>query len=391
MELKDIRLQLDDIDAQIVKLFNERMHLCADVAQYKKENNLPVLDEGREREKLTAVALQSDETLRDYTRSLYNQIFDLSRAHQNKLLHPATAQCPVWDVISDAIENTPKVFPARKGAAGVPRVACQGTWGAYSQHAADKLFGKPEVFFVSTFESVFNAVEKGLCDYGIVPAENNTAGSVRRVYDLMTEKHFRIVRAIRVKIDHALLALPGVKKEDIREIVSHEQALTQCAAYIQREFPNAKVTSYENTAKAAEYVAKSGRNDLAAIGSPDCAKLFGLNLLSENIQVTDNNRTRFFCISKKLEVYPGADHTSMMLRLPHEPGSLYRVLSRFNAHGINLIKLESRPIPASDFAALFCFELEASVYSDDFAALIRELADDLGDDFRYLGSYTEVQ
>ena len=238
---------------------------------------------------------------------------------------------------------------------------------------------------------MFNAVEKGLCDYGIVPAENNTAGSVRRVYDLMTEKRFRIVRAIRVKIDHALLALPGTKKEDIREIVSHEQALAQCASFIQKEFPNAKVTSYENTAKAAEYVSKSGRTDLAAIGSPDCAKLFGLVCLSENIQVSDNNRTRFFCISKKLEIYPGADRTSLMLRLPHEPGSLYRVLARFNAHGINLTKLESRPIPTTDFAALFCFEIETPVYSEDFAGLIRELADDLGDDFRYLGSYAEVQ
>ena len=112
--------------------------------------------------------------------------------------------------------------------------------------------------------------------------------------------------------------------------------------------------------------------------------------MSENIQVSDNNRTRFFCISKKLEIYPGADRTSLMLRLPHEPGSLYRVLSRFNAHGINLTKLESRPIPTTDFAALFCFELETPVYSDEFAALIRELSD-LGDDFRYLGSYSEVQ
>lgn len=390
MDLKELRSRIDDLDAQLVSLFDERMQIAADIAAYKQENNLPVADESREREKLTAVASMSDDELRDYVRMLYSYIFDISRSYQNKLLHPSTAACPVWDKIADAIEHTPKLFPARASAAGKPRVACQGTWGAYSQHAADKLFGKPEIFFVSTFESVFNAVEKGLCDYGIVPAENNTAGSVRRVYDLMTEKRFRIVRAIRVKIDHALLALPNVKKEDIREIVSHEQALSQCSDFLQREFPNAKLTAYENTAKAAEYVSKSGRTDLAAIGSPDCAKLFGLTCLSENIQVSDNNRTRFFCISKKLEIYPGADRTSLMLRLPHEPGSLYRVLARFNAHGINLTKLESRPIPTTDFAALFCFELETPVYSDEFAALIRELSD-LGDDFRYLGSYSEVQ
>ncbi|MBP3918075.1 MAG: prephenate dehydratase [Clostridia bacterium] len=391
MDLNEIRAHIDDVDDQLVKLFEERMHLTADVAAYKKENNLPVLDEERERAKLTDIASKSSEELRGYIRMLYEYIFNISRTQQSQILHPASAGCPIWDVIADAIENTPKLFPARASVQGKPRVACQGTWGAYSQHAADKLFGKPEIFFVSTFESVFNAVEKGLCDYGIVPAENNTAGSVRRVYDLMTEKRFRIVRAIRVKIDHALLALPGTKKEDIREIVSHEQALAQCAEFLQKEFPNAKLTAYENTAKAAEYVSKSGRADLAAIGSPDCAKLFGLTCLSENIQVSDNNRTRFFCISKKLEIYPGADRTSLMLRLPNEPGSLYHVLSRFNAHGINLIKLESRPIPTTDFAFLFCFEVETTVYSEDFACLIRELSEDLGDDFRYLGSYAEVQ
>ncbi|MGM9625521.1 MAG: prephenate dehydratase domain-containing protein, partial [Eubacteriales bacterium] len=207
MDLKELRSRIDDLDAQLVRLFDERMQIAADIAAYKQENNLPVADESREREKLTAVASMSDDELRDYVRMLYSYIFDISRSYQNKLLHPSAAACPVWDKIAEAIEYTPKLFPARASAAGKPRVACQGTWGAYSQHAADKLFGKPEIFFVSTFESVFNAVEKGLCDYGIVPAENNTAGSVRRVYDLMTEKRFRIVRAIRVKIDHALLAL----------------------------------------------------------------------------------------------------------------------------------------------------------------------------------------
>ncbi|MBE6659027.1 MAG: bifunctional chorismate mutase/prephenate dehydratase [Ruminococcaceae bacterium] len=390
MDLKELRVQIDEIDRQMVDLFDRRMRIAAGVAQYKKENGIPILDEGRERAKLGAVAAMANEDMADYTRMLYNYLMDMSRAYQDKLMHPEAADCPLWSTIARAIDETPKCFPGRASAAGRARVACQGTWGAYSQHAADKLFSKPQIDFVPTFDDVFTAVEEGRCDYGIVPAENNTAGSVRRVYDLMTEKQFRIVRAVRVKIDHSLLVNPGTRREDIAEIVSHEQALAQCADYLRRSFPNAKITARANTALSAEYAAKSGRHDIAAIASPDCAQLYGLDCLSENIQISDNNRTRFFCISKSLEIYPGADRTSLMLRLPHEPGSLYRMLARFNAHGINLLKLESRPIPSTDFSVLFCFELETSVYADEFAALIRELSD-LGDDMRYLGSYSEVQ
>ena len=390
MDLKELRVQIDEIDRQMVDLFDRRMRIAAGVAAYKKENGLPILDEGRERAKLGAVAAMAKEDMADYTRMLYNYLMDMSRAYQDQLMHPAEAECSLWQSISDAIEHTPKCFPARASASGKARVACQGTWGAYSQHAADKLFSKPEIDFVPSFEDVFTAVEEGRCDYGIVPAENNTAGSVRRVYDLMTEKQFRIVRSVRVKIDHCLLVNPGTDFADIKEIVSHEQALAQCADYLRKTFPNAKITARENTALSAEYAAKSGRSDIAAIASLDCAERYGLVCLSENIQISDNNRTRFFCIAKSLEIYPGADRTSLMLRLPHEPGSLYRMLARFNAHGINLLKLESRPIPSTDFSVLFCFELETSVYADAFAALIRELSD-LGSDVRYLGSYSEVQ
>lgn len=389
MDLKELRVQIDEIDRQMVALFDARMRIAAGVAAYKKENGLPILDEGRERAKLGAVSSMAQPDMADYTRMLYNYLMDMSRAYQDKLLHPDTASSALWNTISGAMENTSRCFPARNAAAGKARVACQGTWGAYSQHAADKMFSKPEIVFVPTFEDVFTAVEEGKCDYGIVPAENNTAGTVRLVYDLMTEKQFRIVRAVRVKIDHSLLVNPGTKKEDITEIVSHEQALAQCAEYLRREFPGAKITARANTALSAEYAAKSGRSDIAAIASPDCAALYGLSCLSENIQVSDNNRTRFFCISKELEIYPGADRTSLMLRLPHEPGSLYRMLARFNAHGINLLKLESRPIPSTDFTVLFLFELETQVYSEEFASLIRELSD-MGSDLRYLGSYSEV-
>ena len=223
---------------------------------------------------------------------------------------------------------------------------------------------------------------------GVIPLENSSAGSVNEVYDLMMKHRFRIVRSIRLKVDHNLLVKPGTRKEDIREIYSHEQAISQCSEYL-KQFPNAKIIPCENTAIAAKRVSESENANKAAIASSLCAKLYHLSMLSESIQNEGNNTTRFICISKQIEIYPGADRTSLMMVLPHEPGALYKVLSRFYALGINLIKLESRPIPERNFEFMFYFDLETSVYSPQFLQLMGEL-ESLCERFSYLGSYGEV-
>ena len=238
------------------------------------------------------------------------------------------------------------------------------------------------------FDAVFNAIEKGLCRYGVLPLENSTAGSVNAVYDLMTQHNFRIVRSVRIKVDHNLLANPGAKLENIREIYSHEQAISQCAHFLQG-LPNVKVIRCENTAVAARMVAESGRDDVAALSSRACRELYGLDCLAASVQDQGNNYTRFICIAKDLEIYPGADRTSLMMVLPHKPGSLYKVLSRFYALGINLNKLESRPIPERDFEFAFYFDLDTSIYSPQFQQLMGELPG-LCEEFSYLGSYREV-
>ena len=260
--------------------------------------------------------------------------------------------------------------------------------GAYSEQACEKLFKRPNTFFFSSFEAVFSAIEKGLCRYGVLPLENSTAGSVNAVYDLMMRHNFRIVRSVRIKIDHNLLANPGAKIENIREIYSHEQAISQCAKFLDA-MPGVKITACENTAAAAEAVAKSERTDVAAISSYNCVELYGLERLAADIQDRSNNYTRFICISKKLEIYPGADKTSLMLVLPHRPGALYQILGRFYALGMNLIKLESRPLPDREFEFMFYFDLETSVYSDEFIRLVDDL-DAICEEFQYLGSYSEV-
>ena len=379
MELSDLRNEIDAIDDELVKLFTHRMDVASKIAEYKRLNNMPILVPARERAKLSDVAEKAGPEMANYTRVLYSMLFELSRSYQSKCNIQTTA---LYRQIVEAIDNTPKLFPQN------PMVACQGVEGAYSQIACEKMFKSPMIMYFKNFDGIFTAIEQGLCQYGILPIENSTAGSVKKVYDLMIKHNFSIVRTFRLKIDHNLLVKPDTKLSDIKEIYSHEQAINQCSDYI-KNLHGVKVIPVENTAVAAKMVADSNRNDVAAISSRSCAEIYGLTALATSIQDEGNNRTRFICISKKMEIYPGADKTSIMMVLPHKPGALYRVLARLYTIGINVTKLESRPIPDREFEFMFYFDLETSIYSDEFVQLMCEL-DELCEEFKYLGSYSEV-
>ena len=378
MELSEIRTRIDAVDDQLLKLFLERMELAEEVAAYKNEHHLPILNKQREREILAKVTAKAGDKER-YAYHLYSTLFELARSRQAELVDLPTR---VAERVEKSLAAGGPVFPQ------TGLVACQGVEGAYSEQACERLFKRPSTFFFSSFEAVFSAIEKGLCRYGVLPLENSTAGSVNAVYDLMTQHNFRIVRSVRIKVDHNLLANPGAKLENIREIYSHEQAISQCAHFLQG-LPNVKVIRCENTAVAARMVAESGRDDVAALSSRACRELYGLDCLAASVQDQGNNFTRFICIAKNLEIYPGADRTSLMMVLPHHPGSLYKVLSRFNALGVNMNKLESRPMPDRNFEFMFYFDLETSVYAPQFTQLMGELPE-LCEEFTYLGSYSEV-
>jgi len=377
--LEEIRGQIDQIDRQMVDLFKARMEAAAQVAEYKLEKGLPVLDAGRERALLGKIGDQAGEELADYAQSMYRTILAASRSYQNGKMGRGSQ---VYDGIKKAMDTTPKLFPQR------PTVACQGIEGAYSQIACDRLFKSPNIVYVQTFDHVFKAVESGMCQYGLLPIENSTAGSVKAVYDLMIRHNFYIVRSARLKISHNLLAKHGTRLEDVREVFSHEQAISQCAGYL-AGMKDVKVNIVENTAVASRLVSQSDRKDVAALSSRFCAELYGLQTLQENVQDQDNNYTRFICISKKPEIYPGADRTSLMMTLPHKPGSLYHVLAKFYALNINLQKLESRPLPGREFEFMFYFDIEASVYAPEMEQLFRDLEAD-SERMRYLGTYNEV-
>ena len=379
MDITELRAEIDKIDNELVKLFCARMEVSAKVADYKRERNLPIFVPAREREILQEVAAKAGPEFAGYTRSLYSTIFELSRSYQAKR---NGNQTPLYQEITQAIENTPKLFPQS------PMVACQGVEGAYSQLACEKIFKSPMIMYFKNFDAVFSAIEKGMCQYGILPIENSTAGSVNQVYDLMIQHNFSIVRTFRLKVDHNLLVNPGTKLEDIKEIYSHEQAINQCAGFLSK-LPGVNVSAVANTAVAAEMVAKSGRKDVAALSSRSCAQLYGLDNSASSVQDKGNNRTRFICISKNLEIYPGSDKTSIMMILNHKPGALYKVLARLYTLGINVTKLESRPLPDREFEFMFYFDLETSIYSEEFVQLMCEIQD-FCEEFKYLGSYTEV-
>lgn len=377
MDLNELRSQIDGIDNELVQLFCRRMEVAEQIAEYKRQNDLPILAPAREREKLRDISQKAGSDMANYARVLYSMIFELSRSHQSKC---NLVSGELHKKILDSIENTPKLFPQ------APMVACQGVEGAYSQIACEKIFKSPMIMYFKNFEGVFTAIEQGLCQYGILPIENSTAGSVKKVYDLMIRHDFSIVRTFRLKVDHNLLAKPGTKKEDIKVIYSHEQAIHQCSEFLS-DFKGVRIVPVENTAVAAQMAA--AEEGAAALSSRGCAELYGLANLAASVQDKGNNHTRFICISKNLEIYPGADKTSIMMVLPHRPGSLYRTMARLFTLGINVTKLESRPIPDREFEFMFYFDLETSIYSEEFVQLMCEL-EDLCEEFKYLGSYSEV-
>lgn len=377
VDLSVSRERIDAIDKQIIDLFQQRMRIAADVAEYKREAGKPVYDKARETEKVDAARDMTAPEFKQFIPPLFGMIMEMSRAYQHHLLN----------------EDEPVVYdrsiPRYDALPAHATVAVQGVSGAYQHIACNKMFEDPQISFVPTFASVADAVESGVCDFGILPLENSTAGTVDMVYDLLHKRGLAIVAGLTMRIDHDLLAKPGTKLEDINEVFSHEQALRQCQRFIDSLPGDIVSTSCRNTALAARAVAESERSDVAAISSSECAKIYGLDVLSHGVQDETDNFTRFICLQKAPAIYGQARRTSLLLTLPHEAGSLFRVLSRIAALGVNMVKLESRPIPGSEFEFMFYLDIESVPGDDDFEETLRQIGP-LCDSLCYLGSYGEA-
>ena len=378
MELSDIRVKIDAVDDQLLDLFLQRMALSEEVAAYKNEHHLPILNKQREREILAKVTAKAGEK-EQYAYHLFSTLFELARSRQAELIDAPTK---VAARVEASLAAGGPVFPQ------TGLVACQGVEGANSQVACDRLLPRGNIVYVKSFEAVFSAVESGLCKFGVVPIENSSNGSVRAIYDLIQRKKFSIVRSTRLCIRHELLALPGVKMDDITEIYSHEQAIGQCSKFL-GSLGGVRVIPCDNTAMAAKMVAESGSRHAAAISSHPCAALYGLQCVNNAIQDSDNNYTRFICITKDPIIYAGANRISLIIACDNKPGALYEILSKLAALGINMTKLESCPVTGRNFEFIFFLELEASVHEPGVLPMLEELERSCAN-FQFLGSYAEV-
>ncbi|CDC68247.1 MULTISPECIES: bifunctional chorismate mutase/prephenate dehydratase [environmental samples] len=378
MELSEIREKIDTVDDQLLKLFLERMSLAEEVAAYKNEHHLPILNKERERAVLARVTEQSGEKER-YAYHLFSTLFELARSRQAELISAPTR---VEAQVKASLEAGSAVFPQ------TGLVACQGVEGANSQMACDRLLPRGNIVYVKTFEAVVSAVESGLCKFGVLPIENSSNGSVRAVYELLQDHRLSIVRSTRLCIRHELLAIPGVKMDDITEIYSHEQAIGQCSRFLE-SLNGVRVIPCDNTAVAAKMVSERGDRHAAAISSHACAELYGLDTVRDDIQDSDNNYTRFICIAKDPVIYAGANRISLVIACDNKPGALYDILSKLAALGINMTKLESCPVTGRNFEFIFFLELEASVLEPGVLPMLEELERSC-QNFQFLGNYAEV-
>jgi len=378
-DIHEIRDQINGINEQMLELFLKRMELSKQVALTKREQGLPLLDRSREREVLASMTAKAED-MEAYVYQFFTTLFELSKAHQGEIYSPPTK---VRAQIEKALENAEECFP-RSGT-----VACQGTEGSNSQVACDKLLPRGHIVYVKTFDAVFNAVESGLCKYGVLPIENSSYGSVRAVYELLQHKNFSIVRSINLCIRHELLVKPGVKMSEIKEIYSHEQALGQCSKFLAGLGSDVKVVPCDNTAVAARMVAESDDRYSAAICSHQCAELYGLECAKADIQDSDNNYTQFICITKNPVIYPGANRISLIIACANRSGALNEILSKLSAHGINMSKLESCPVTGRNFEFIFFLELDANVREPGVLAMLEDLERSC-ENFTFLGNYTVI-
>ena len=378
-KLEELRQSIDQIDQELVRLFERRMAVTHEVGEYKQANGIPVLDTAREREVLAKkVNLISNPDLQADVVQLYENIMAISRRQQRSLVLEGQENPYLTKILGDIARAGDPIEH--------PRVVYQGEPGAYSEMAAVDFFGEDiHAVGLEQFEDVFLALKEGRADYGVVPIENSSTGAIRQIYDLMTQHDCFVVGETTVAIQHCLMALPGVKLEDIQTVYSHEQGLFQCEQYLNKHSDWNRVPQAD-TAGSANMVAKSGDRTKAAICSKRSADIYGLEILAEAINSNANNTTRFVVISTRMELRPDRDKVSTCFCVPHQSGSLHEILTIFAVHGLNMVRLESRPIQGRSWEYMFFLEFSGDITAPGMEGVFRELTQS-ADHFRVLGNF----
>ena len=374
MDLQELRRKIDEIDSQIVSLYEQRMDISKEVAEYKIETGKKVFDKVREEEKLRAVkALTHIEFNSLGVEELFEQIMSMSRKLQYRLLTEKGSAGRLPFIGVDTLDT------------GNARVVFQGAEGAYSQAAMVKYFGEHvNSFHVDTFRDAMMAIEEGSADFAVLPIENSTAGIVSEIYDLLAEFENYIVGEQIIKIEHCLMGMPGATLADIRTVFSHPQSLMQSARYLtERDF---KQISMQNNAFAARKVAEDGDKTQAAIASEYAAEIYGLSILAKGINHSSTNSTRFIIVTNQKIFLKNAGKVSICFEVPHESGSLYHMLSHFIYNNLNMNRIESRPIEGRNWEYRFFIDFEGNLSDSAVKNALRGLRDE-AQNLRILGNY----
>ena len=374
MDLLECRNKLDVIDKQIVKLFEERMDICGKVAETKIASGKAVYDAEREKQKLDAVSAMADSEFNQVAvRELFSQMMSISRKYQYSIL---AEHGRAMKLGFERLDQLPME--------GV-RVVHQGVEGAYSHAAAIQYFGeKAEIYHVARFEDAMKEVQLGNADYAVMPIENSSAGAVIDMYDLLTRYDNYIVAETFLPVNHALLGVPGAKLSDVKTVFSHPQALMQCSAFLNDN--GLKQISVENTAVAAKRVVEEGDKSQAAIASEIAGKLYGLELLKPFIQNNQGNTTRFVILANRKVYQKDAGKISLCFELPHKSGSLYNMLGNFIYNGVNMMMIESRPIPGKNWEYRFFVDIEGNLQDAGVKNALRGIGAE-AQNFKILGNY----
>lgn len=375
MDLLEIRDKIDAVDQEIVRLFEERMGLCKDVAEFKIMNQRQVLDSEREKQKIAKIEqITVDEYNKKCTGELFKQIMAMSRKMQYKMLAEHGMMKDVAFEERDEIAKT-----------GV-RVVYQGVEGAYAHEATLQYFGEEvDAYHVPSWRDAMEEVKNGNADYAVLPIENSTAGSVTQVYDLLMEYDNYIVGETFLKIEHNLIGLPEAKLSDIRKVYSHPQALMQSETYLYQHKEWQQI-SLSNTAESAKKVLEDGDVTQAALAGRRAAGIYGLQILEESIQDNDFNTTRFVVVGREKIYQKDADKISIAFEIAHESGSLYEMLSHFIFNNLNMTKIESRPIEGRNWEYRFFLDFDGKLGDAAVKNALRGI-DEEAISFKVLGNY----
>lgn len=374
MDLSELRVQIDAIDKDIVELYERRMDICRQVAEYKIENGKKVFDKVREEEKIARVKSLTHNAFNSVgIQELFEQIMSMSRKLQYQLLAEKGALGKLPFIAVDKLDQ--------EGA----RVVFQGAEGAYSQAAMRQYFGdKISSIHVDTFRDAMAAIEEGSADFAVLPIENSTAGIVSEIYDLLVEYENYIVGEQIIKIEHCLLGLPGTKLEEIHTVYSHPQSLMQSARFLSEH--DWKQISMQNNAFAARKVAEEQDRSQAAIASAYAGETYGLEVLKRGVNQSSSNSTRFIIITNQKIFKKDAKKISICFEVPHEFGSLYHMLSHFIYNGLNICKIESRPIEDRTWEYRFFLDFEGNLSDSAVKNALRGLRDEARN-MKILGNY----